>query len=79
MSARVELAKARLRLAADQAEPARLLRAAVSRSPFGSVLTSLLGAAALGFLSRRSPGARRGLGIFLAAALQPSRYKRLGR
>lgn len=75
MSARVALAKARLRAAADRAEPAELLRAAVSRSPYGSVLA----AGALGFLSQRSAGLGRGAGLLLAALLQPSRYRRLGR
>ncbi len=75
MSVGVELAKARLRLAADRAEPSDLLRAAVSRSPYGSVLAAV----ALGFLSQRSAGLRRGVGLLLAAVLQPSRYRRLGR
>ncbi len=75
MSARVELAKARLRAAADRAEPAELLRAAASRSPYGSVLA----AAALGFLSQRSPSLGRGTALLVAALLQPSRYRRLGR
>ncbi len=67
MSVRVDLAKARLRLAADRAEPLRYLRAASERLPF--VITPLLRAAAWGLLSRQLARRR----------LHPSRYNRLGR
>lgn len=49
MSARVDLAKAKLRLAADRAEPLRHLRAASARLPF--TVAPLLRAAAWGLLS----------------------------
>lgn len=50
MSSRVDLAKARLRLAADRAEPVRMLRATAS-SP--SVWAALAAAALQPFLYRR--------------------------
>lgn len=47
------IAKARLRLAAERAEPARLLRQGVRDSPLSAVASASLAGAAMAFLGKR--------------------------
>lgn len=51
-SLEVEVAKLRLRVAAEKAEPARLLRQQVARAPLGTMGTALLAGLMLGRRSK---------------------------
>lgn len=62
-SLEVEVAKLRLRVAAEKAEPARLLRQQVARSPLPSVGTALLAGLMLGRRSPTGAGTRTGSGL----------------
>lgn len=52
----LEIAKARLRLAASRAEPTRLLKESVKASPMSSVAVASLAGALLALLRRRGGG-----------------------
>lgn len=57
----LEIAKTRLRIAAERADPGRLLRQEVRASPLGSVATAAAGGLLLALLSRRErQGSQRG-------------------
>ncbi|HET8986048.1 MAG TPA: hypothetical protein VFN03_09850 [Trueperaceae bacterium] len=62
----VEVAKLRLRVAAEKAEPARLLRQQVARAPFPTIGTALVAGL---LLARRSKGGTTPLGSAATAGV----------
>lgn len=58
----VEVAKLRLRVAAEKAEPARLLRQRVGDAPLGSAATAVVAGLLLGRTARGASGSRGGGG-----------------